>query len=91
VQYVVTVMPKALRQLGAIVSWWRSNRPEAPALAEHEILAALESLDQHPDRGFLAPGGPEQRRMLVTPRTRFLIVYRVRPRAKRVEILEIRR
>jgi plasmid stabilization system protein ParE len=91
VRYIVKLMPSALRQLAVLAAWWRVHRPEAPELATNEVLAMATSLEQHPDRGIPLPSRRGQRRMLVTPRTKLLIVYRIRPRLRRVEIVRIRR
>jgi plasmid stabilization system protein ParE len=85
------MMPHATRQLNAIAIWWRANRPEAPELATDEVLAAVASLEHNPGRGIRVAWRGEDRRMLVTSRTKLLIVYRIRPRARRVEILRIKR
>jgi len=84
-------MPRALRQLDAIASWWRTNRVDAPELARDELSALLVSLEQHPERGMRAARGRGNTRALVAPRTKLLVIYRVRRRVRRVEVVELRR
>ncbi|MDB4960767.1 MAG: hypothetical protein JWP01_766 [Myxococcales bacterium] len=88
-RYTVRVLARPSRQLKTIAQWWRANRPEAPTLAEDEVLALIASLDEHPERGHLAEDGAM--RVLVARQTKLLIVYRVRTRAKRVDVFAIRR
>jgi plasmid stabilization system protein ParE len=86
VEYALNVLPRASRQIEAAIRWWRTNRPNAPFLLEREVEAAIANLVAHPDRGIRVDG---LRRMLVTPRTDRRIIYLVRPRARRVDILAI--
>jgi plasmid stabilization system protein ParE len=92
VQYQVLVMPRALRELETAVSWWRANRLENPLLLEDEIDDVLTRLASFPDRGLALPRSQprSRRRYLVTERTRYVVRYRIRPRALRVEVLSIR-
>jgi hypothetical protein len=92
VRYIVKVMPNALRQLETIARWWRANRREAPDLAESELLGLIDSLAEHPERGMRGDLHTRaRRRMLAAPRSRLLVIYRVRSRARRLEVVEIRR
>jgi plasmid stabilization system protein ParE len=83
-------MPLAERQAGTISAWWRAHRPEAPQLFDSELLELLRSLATMPERGILLPGA-KRRRMLSLPTLPRIVICRVRPRARRVEVLEIRR
>ncbi|MBL0218596.1 MAG: type II toxin-antitoxin system RelE/ParE family toxin [Myxococcales bacterium] len=84
--FTVVLMPLARRQAARIDAWWRQHRPLAPEQFDQDLRRLLASLTQHPDRGFARPRG---RRALLTARTRHRAVYRVLPRAKRVEVLAI--
>jgi plasmid stabilization system protein ParE len=88
--YLVVVLPRAKRQLTVASEWWRAHRPEATELIADELEAVFSSLEHLPERGTRVQGG-SGRRMLVTPTTRSLVIYRVRRRARRVEIVEVRR
>lgn len=46
--YRVEFTEAARLQTLAASSWWRSNRPYAPALFERELAAALETLERAP-------------------------------------------
>ena len=85
------VMPQAQRQARAIDTWWRTNRPEAPDQFTDDFARVVDSLEQHPSRGIRSSAKDPNRRILVTARTKTLVMYRIRPRARRVEIVEVRR
>ena len=86
--YTVVLMPLAKRQSVRIDLWWRQYRQKAPMAFKDDLAKALLGLEQLPDRGILRAGG---RRALVLPRTLQLVLYHVRPRARRVEIVAITR
>ena len=81
-------MPTARRQIVAACDWWRANRPVAPTLLEDELDIALDRLAERPNLGAPWPSRPGVRR-LVLGRVAFVVLYRVRPRAQRVEILAL--
>jgi plasmid stabilization system protein ParE len=81
-------MPLARRQSVRIDLWWRQHRLEAAMAFKDDLATAIESLEALPDRGSPRPRG---RRALVLPHTLHLVMYRVRPRARRVEIISIER
>ncbi len=88
--YLVRVTPHAERQIRIAVEWWRVHRPEAMSPLETELLTAIRSLAAYPDRGIQIASASGVRRMLITPTTLTLVIYGVRPRAKRVEVVAIR-
>jgi plasmid stabilization system protein ParE len=88
VPHSILIMPTARRQIAAAVIWWTSNRPAAPALLIEELDRALVHLAENPNAGVLWPRRANVRR-LVLGRVDFLVFYRVRPRAQRVEILAL--
>ncbi len=81
-------MSRARRQIVGASAWWRMNRAAAPSLLDEELDRALMRLAENPDLGLPAPWTAlaEVRRLAVR-RVGFVIFYRVRPRAKRVEVL----
>lgn len=85
--FVVVVMPRARREVKATVAWWRANRPSNPRLLELEFEELVTSLAFFPNRGVASRAG---RRRLVLPKTNYTVVYRVHPRAMRVEVLAIK-
>jgi len=90
-RYVVVVMPQATRQALEIDAWWHSNRPEASNLFAEEFARVMTSLEQHPSRGRRSAAKHAHHRMLVLSLTKLVVVYRIRPRARRVEILRFKR
>ncbi len=87
-RFTVELMPRAKRQAARIDAWWREHRPEAVEQFDQDLARLVASLVEHPDREFARPGG---RRALITARTQHLAVYRVRRRARRVDVITIER
>jgi len=88
-RYVVKVMPRAARQMADAVAWLAAHTPQTLDAFEAELDAVIYSLSRFPERGALLGGGRYTRRWLMIARTEHLIVYRVLPRARRVEILAL--
>jgi plasmid stabilization system protein ParE len=84
----VKILRRAAREIREAVSWWRANRPAAPNLLEEELRAACELLGAQPLVGARATnaalGGV---RRVHLSGARYDVYYRIRPRARRVEIL----
>jgi len=89
VRYTVVLMPRAKRQARHISAWWCTQRPEAAKQFEEDLDKLLSSLTEHPNRGLARPTGSQHHRVLFTRRTRHRVVYRVRSRVARVEVLAI--
>ena len=85
--FIVIMTPRAKRAAKYIGAWWRNHRLEAPSHFDEDLDQVLAGLREHPERGFSQPRG---RRALVTARTKHVVVYKVRPRARRVEVVWIR-
>lgn len=86
--YVVQVMPRAARQLAKAIARWREHR--ANALLELELRSVIESLATLPERGLgVPPARDPERRRLLTKTTKYVVIYQVRPRLCRVEVLGI--
>lgn len=59
------------------------------AAIEHgeRIISQVEQLEKHPELG--RDGRKQGTRELVISRTSFVVIYRVKPKAKRIEILRV--
>lgn len=84
----VVWMPLARQQAGAAHLWWLEHRPAAPLLFRHELVHAVALLAEQPRLG--AAVRDRDARRLVLPRTGYLLFYRLRPRAQRVEVVAIK-
>ncbi|MBC7974320.1 MAG: type II toxin-antitoxin system RelE/ParE family toxin [Myxococcales bacterium] len=86
--YEVAVLPRARRQIAEARDWWDLNRVAAPALLRDEIDRALDRISGSPKVGTPWPLREGVRR-LVLARIGFILLYRVRERARRVEVLAL--
>lgn len=86
-EFEVRWMPRARRQAATAQRWWVENRTSAPAMLRDELARVLGLLARHPELG-IRIRGKEIRRLLL-PDTEQFIYYRVRPRARRIEILAL--
>ena len=88
--FSVMVMPSAHRQIAQISAWWRENRPAAARLFDEELDRALLRLAAHPSLGTRSqwPRLPDVRRLLVR-RVEYVVFYRLRQRARRIEVLAV--
>ncbi len=80
-------MPRARRQAVAAQEWWLTNRELAPTMFLDELARVIALLEHEPELG-IRVRGREIRRILLPDTKRFLY-YRVRPRAKRIEIVAL--
>jgi plasmid stabilization system protein ParE len=80
-------MPRAKRQANAISAWWKRERLEAPSQFDDELDRILATLAEHPERGFRLEG---PLRGVLMAASRYIVAYRVRPRARCVEVVAIR-
>jgi plasmid stabilization system protein ParE len=78
--------PRARRQAHAIQRWWIENR-DLPLRFSQELARLLELLQVTPEIGILVKDR-DVRRILLPDAAEF-VFYRVRPRARRIEILAI--
>lgn len=85
--YEVRWMPRARRQLAAMQQWWVINRPSAPTMLRDELARVIGLLETNPELG-IGIRGRTLRRILLPDTERF-VFYRVRPRAKRIEIIAV--
>ncbi len=80
-------MPRARRQAVAVEQWWVTNRAAAPATFRDELARVIALVQENPELG-LRVRGREIRRLLL-PASEQFVYYRVRPRAKRVEVIAL--
>lgn len=90
VSFSIIIMPSAHRQIAQASMWWRQNRPAAPRLFDEELDQALLRLSSNPGLGTRSqwPRLPDVRRLLVR-RVEYVVFYRLRPRAQRIEVLAV--
>jgi plasmid stabilization system protein ParE len=86
--YAIVVMPRARRQIAEARDWWNLNRAAAPALLGDELDRALARIAESPNVGAPWPRRAGVRR-LVLARVGFIVLYRARSRAQRVEVLAL--
>lgn len=86
-EFEVRWMPRARRQAATAQLWWVENRTAAPTMLRDELARVISLLARHPELG-IRIRGHEIRRLLL-PDTEQFIYYRVRHRAKRIEILAL--
>ena len=80
-------MPRARRQAAAVQRWWTDNRRLAPMMFRDELARVIGLLEDNPELG-IAVAGREARRLLL-PDTKQLLYDRIRPRAKRIEVIAL--
>lgn len=82
-------LPLAQRLRFAQLDYIAARNPHAAVQADTEIEQQANHLQDHPDMG--RTGRVKGTRELVIQRTPFILVYRVRPRTPRVEVLRVLR
>ena len=85
--YDVHWMPRARRQAAAVQTWWVTHRELAPTMFRDELARVIALLQDTPELG-IRVRGREIRRILLPDAAQFLF-YRVRPRAKRIEVVAL--
>jgi toxin ParE1/3/4 len=85
--YEVRWMPRARRQVATKQTWWVTNRESASTMLRDELARVIGLLQENPELG-IRVRGREIRRLLL-PETEQFIYYRVRPRAKRIEVIAV--
>jgi toxin ParE1/3/4 len=76
--------PRARRVRQASIDYIAQDNPVAALSQLDEIERQTDMLIQHPEMG--RPGRVDGTRELVIGRTPFIVVYRLKPRAKRIEL-----
>lgn len=85
--YEVRWMPRARRQAEAAQRWWVANRTSTTTMLRDELARVIGLLEDNPELG-IAISGREIRRLLL-PDTEQFLYYRVRPRARRIEVIAL--
>ncbi|HEY0476894.1 MAG TPA: hypothetical protein VGD37_05190 [Kofleriaceae bacterium] len=85
--FEVRWMARARRQAAAKQEWWVANRGSAPGMFRDELARVIGLLEHNPELG-IRIRGREIRRLLL-PDTEHFLYYRVRHRAKRIEIVAL--
>jgi toxin ParE1/3/4 len=80
-------MPPARKGLNDAIEYIALGNPLAALGQLDRIEQQTDTLMEHPELG--RPGRVKGTRELVISRTPFIVVYRVRPKAKRVELLRL--
>jgi plasmid stabilization system protein ParE len=80
-------MPRARRQAAAVQTWWVTHRELAPTMFRDELARVIALLQDTPELG-IRVREREIRRILL-PDTEQFLFYRVRPRAKRIEVVAL--
>ncbi|HEX3764979.1 MAG TPA: type II toxin-antitoxin system RelE/ParE family toxin [Kofleriaceae bacterium] len=88
--FAILIMPNAHRQILEVSTWWRKNRQTAPRLFDEELDRALLRLARYPGLGTRSrwPRLQDVRRLLVR-RVEYVVFYRLRPMARRIEVLAV--
>jgi len=80
-------LPRAIASRDAQLDYIAQDNPRAAIEQGDRIHDQVDQLLVHPNLG--RPGRVEKTRELVISRTPFIVVYRVRPRAKRIELMRL--
>jgi len=87
VPFAIVWRPRALRQAVEAQRGWLANRTAAPLLLRDELARVGALLSENPSIGVQVCGRDARR--VVLPRTAYVLFYRVRPRAHRIEVLAL--
>lgn len=84
--FAIVWRPRALRAVLAAQRWWMANRGASPRLLRDELARVTALLAERP---YIGPAirGRDARRVVLDS-TGYVLVYRVRPRATRVEVVD---
>ncbi|MEK7315203.1 MAG: type II toxin-antitoxin system RelE/ParE family toxin [Candidatus Eisenbacteria bacterium] len=85
--FAIHVTPPAQRHLRDAQRWWLENRLAAPLALHDELQRALDLITHQPRAG-VPHRGPSVRRILLV-QTGYVLFYRIRPRAMRIDVLAL--
>jgi plasmid stabilization system protein ParE len=89
--FAVSIAPRALAEVAAIVRWWQKNRLGAPRLFQQELDAALLAIAEYPEIGHrLTLRRYPNARSYVLQRSGYVVLYNVDPRAAEVTVVRVR-
>jgi toxin ParE1/3/4 len=80
-------LPRAIRDRDAQIDYIAARNPRAAIDQGDKIAHQIDQLLAHPGMG--RPGRVDDTRELVISGTPFVVVYRHRPRAQRIELLRV--
>lgn len=86
--FVVVFLRRVVVQIDAARQWWNAERAEAVGRLDEELGDAVARLQRMPSIGTPLLGRRGVRR-LVLPTTRYVLYYRVRPQARRCEVIDL--
>lgn len=84
---IIAWLPKAIANRDDLIDYIAQENPRAAIEQDSRIEAQVNHLVAHPEIGHA--GRKKGTRELVIVRTNFVVIYRVRPKAKRVEIIRV--
>ncbi|MDO9054461.1 MAG: type II toxin-antitoxin system RelE/ParE family toxin [Gallionella sp.] len=84
---IIAWLPKAIANRDDLIDYIAEANPKAAIEQDSRIEAQVNHLVAHPEIGHA--GRKKGTRELVVARTNFLVIYRVRPKVKRVEIIRV--
>lgn len=82
---IVRWLPNAIRSRDHQIDYIAERNVQAAIDAGDSVMHQIRQLSEHPELG--RPGRVKGTRELVINRTPFVIVYRIKPRARRIEII----
>ena len=88
--FAIVILPKARRQIVRAAELWTQSHLTARTFLDEELDRALMWLADYPELGIRCPWSrpPEVRRLLLR-RVEYVVFYRARPRAQRIEVLAL--
>lgn len=84
---IIAWLPKAIANRDDLIDYIAEANPRAAIEQDSRIEAQVNHLVSHPEIGLA--GRKKGTRALVIVRTSFVVIYRIRPKAKRVEIIRV--
>jgi toxin ParE1/3/4 len=80
-------LPRAIKNRDSLIDYIANENPVAAIDQDEKIEVQTDQLISYPELG--KPGSKQGTRELVISRTSFVVVYRIKPKAKRVEIMRV--
>lgn len=84
---IIAWLPRAIANRDDLIDYIAEENPRAAIEHDDRIEAQVNHLAAHPEIGHA--GRKKGTRELVIARTNFVVIYRVHPKAKRVEIIRV--
>lgn len=80
-------LPTAIANRDALIEYIAQENPKAAIKQDNNVEKQTDQLVVHPEMGRL--GRKRDTRELVISQTSFVVVYRIKPKAKRIEIWRV--